>query len=667
MKKPKKAIEHYYLGNMYLEIGEYEKAQTSYNNAIRLGHKEPKVYNNLAITEKSLDQVDAALRSIQKAIEIDPEFYQGYNNLGNILTRQKDLFGSIKAYQKAIIINPYYKDAYNNLGTSWHYLGDLKSAVSAYKKALELNPQSPDTLSNLGSAYQNQKRLNLAIKTFNKAIELRPNFVEAFYNLGSAYQDKHEYDNAISATKTALIYAPEYQDAQHQLIQLLKNVCQWEDVNTELTKMAEFTTSALNNGYRPGETPFLNISTVNDPLRNVQVANLWSKFITEHSESMSEPFSYPVKKRRKINIGYLSSDFRDHVIAHHMAAVFKYHDRRKFNIFAYSNSKNDKSFWRKYIEKNVDTFRDIRGKNFVDAAKMINKDNIDILVDLNGHTRGATLEITAQKPAPVQVTYLGFPGSTGATFFDYVITDDVITPPDIANLYTERFAYMPNTYQVSSYELVKNLKTKNEKFEIPDSPFIYCSFNNSYKISQEMFATWMNILKQVPKSVLWILEDNKIAKKNLITAATKMGVKRKRLVFAKRLNLDTHLKRLKHVHLALDTNIYNGGATTSNALYTQVPVITLEGETYISRMSTGLITSAGVPELITKNLKDYEQLAVKLGTDKKEYKKIKTKLTKSKKRERMFNTKLFTKNLEDAYKIMWDNHTKGVPPSIIKL
>lgn len=661
-RKSETSLKSYHLGNLYLKQGRFSKAEKSYLRSIKLEGNLGKTYNNLGIAQKNLGKMEEAKISLQKAIQLDPSLFEAYNNFGNILLGMDKINEAINFYEKALEINPHYQNAYNNLGTAWQRLGQVKKAAEYYHKALKINPNDIDALNNLGTALFSRKKIKSAIKTYRKVLIVEPNFIEALYNLGAALNDDGKMEESIKCAEKVISLSPKYEDAYCLLLQQLERICEWNKIKELLPKLTLLTKRAVRYGYRPGETPFFNITHFDNPKYNLQVAKLWCK-PTNKSLAATSGYNFNNRKDSKvIRIGYLSGDFRNHAIANQIIDIFKLHDKKRFRIFSYSYGNNDKSYQRKTIEK-YSQFRDVSKKTYAETAEIIAKDKINILIDLMGHTRGARLEIPALRPAPVQLTYLGFPGTTGADFFDYVIVDKIIAPPSVAKYYTEKFIYMPDCYQVQSYSRFK--KNTGSKVKRKSLPFIFSCLNGNYKINEQIFSSWMKILKKVPNSVLWLLKGENAAINNLYKQAEKYGVNKNRLIFKNRTTLEKFLKRLTLVDLALDTHPYNGGATTSNALWAGVPVVTLQGDSYLSGMSSSLLTAAGIPELITRSNKAYENLAIKMATNPKLLKTLKTKLNKGYEKKPLFKTEIFIKNLEKSYLTIWENYLKGKKPSTI--
>jgi len=670
MMKPKNKREYFLLGNLNLEKYEFKEAINCYQKAILMDYKDVKIHNNLGIAFKNLNKIEKAYQEFTKAIKLDPHSYHAYNNLGNILIKKGEIDKAVEAYKKAIHNNKYYAPAYNNLGTALHNLGEIAQAKKYYKKAVTLNPYYGDAYNNLGVALRDRGKIKEAIKEYKKALEIHPNYAEVYYNLGLVYNEAGKLDKGIEATKKAIEILPEYQDANHQLAQFYKNTCKWKRARKQIKKVDKLTKIALKEGFRPGETPFFSITTFNNPKRNRNIARAWSNYAKEQACKFNFEFNHSREFRRRgskrITLAYLSSDFRNHAIAHQSIGLFKHHNRKKFKVLAYSYGKDDKSYYRKFVQKHTDSFIDISNMGNLQAAKKIYNDQVDILIDLNGHTKGARLELIAMKPAPIQINYLGFPGTIGADFIDYIIADKTIIPKSQQRYYDEKLIYMPDSYQISSYDSIEKKSQKEKYVRVQKSSFVFCSFNNSYKIDKEIFSAWMRILKSTPNSILWLTKENKISQEVMIKEAKKKGVVKNRLVFLNRVNLPEHLERLKYADIALDTIGYNGGATTSNALYMGVPVITVSGENYISRMSASLLKAVEMDKLIARDLNEYELIAISLANNPRELIQIKNKLRQSR-NSNLFNTLRFTRNLERAYKKVWKNYMNNKKPAMIEI
>jgi protein O-GlcNAc transferase len=377
-----------------------------------------------------------------------------------------------------------------------------------------------------------------------------------------------------------------------------------------------------------------------------------------------------VKKSKgsRITVGYLSNNFKNHPTAHLIQGMFRHHNREKFKVFCYSYGEDDQSSYRKKIKTECDQFIDLRMLSHAEAVRRIYDDRVDILIDLVGHMKANRLCIPALRPAPVQVRWLGLAGTTGADFIDYIITDPVVTPEEHTPFYSENFVYMPYCYQINdNTQAIPENGLKRTDFGLPAERFVFCSFSTRYKFDPVMFNTWMKILKKVPGSVLWVLGGSKTAEKNLTQAAESRGVNCNRLVFAEKIPRDQHLARLRLADLALDTRIVNGAITTSDALWSGVPVITLQGRHFASRMSSSILSAAGLPELVAHSLDDFETLAVRLAGESDELSVIRQKLAQNRFTIPLFDTPGFVRNLEIAFKKMWGIYVSGDSPRPIKV
>jgi len=576
-------------------------------------------------------------------------------------------------YRKILESQPNHADALHLLGGIAHQIGKHDAAVNLIRQAIRNAPDNPLYYSNLAAVFKAQGKSEEVISCCSKAIELDPNHAEAYNNMGSAFLEQGKSAEAIACFRKAVESDPNYSDALGNLgFQLLHN-CAWKEFDQLFPQLEAANQTAMDKGLKSIEDPFASLMRSDDPARNFAVAKSWASDISRRI-SQSKPY-FPFEERksplffsRKIVVGYLSNDFRNHATAYLMRSLFGLHDREKFKIIAYSFGENDGSIFRKQIEQDCDKFVDMRQLGHTESAKCIYKDRVDILVDLMGHSRNNRMEICALRPAPVQIAYLGFPGTSGADFFDYMITDKIVTPSDHAAYYTEKFVYMPHCYQINDHiRSASGKEWKKSDFGLPQTGFIFCSFNNSYKIEPLIFETWMKILRQVPESVLWILGGNELAEKNLRQEAENRDIKAQRLIFAKRLAPHEHLARHRLADLMLDTRICNGHTTTTDALWSGVPVITIQGRHFPSRVSSSILTAMGLPELITHNTEEYEKLAVRLATHSDDLLNLKEKLEKNRLTSPLFDTSRLVINLETAYKEMWKAFLSGEKPRIIEV
>jgi protein O-GlcNAc transferase len=678
------------LGVIAYRLGSHEMAVDLMNKAIQNSPSNPVYYNNLALPLREQGKLDEAIACYQKAVELKPDLAEAYgsmgsvfhlrgmlseaiscykktlelepglaevyNNMGSAFKNQGNLDKAMSCYRKAVQLRPDYAEAYNNMGGALEDYGNLDKAMSCYQKALDLKPGLAEPYNNMGRVFQEQGTLNEAMSCYSKALELKPELAEAYKNMGTVFEDQGSLNEAISCYRKALKLRPGLAEAYGLLAGQLQQTCAWHELEAVTTKLDAFTEEALDSKTKPSETPFASVVRHPNLSRNFAIAKLWSRDITKLMSNLKMHFSFDDRRlgKTKIVVGYLSNDFHDHPTAHLMLSLFRLHNRNEFEILCYSYGVDDGSYYRARIEQDCDKFLDIRDLSHADAAKRIYEDRVDILVDLKGYTMSHRLGICALRPAPIQVSYLGFPGTTGADFIDYIITDKIVTPENHAPYYSENFVYLPHCYQVNDHtQAISKKAWKIEDFGAPAGSFVLCSFNSPYKVDRTTFDVWMKILQQVPQGVLWLLRGNESAEENLRREAEVRHVKAERLIFAQTLPKDEHLARLRLADLSLDTGIVNGHTTTSDALWAGVPVVTLQGSHFASRVSASILTAIGLPELVAHSLDDYEALVVRLAHNPDELEAIRERLARNRLAEPLFDTPRFVGNLEKAYKEMW--------------
>ncbi len=624
----------------YHQSGELQKAEDIYKNILKFYPEHADSLHLLGVAASQAGKYDDAVNLISKAIQINKDRAIYYNNIGNALKELDRSDEAVDNYRRALDINPGYAEAYYNMGVSLKEAGRAEEALSCYQSALKFNPGYAEAHDNMGLLFEEQGNTDQAVSCYQKALELNP-------GIG--------------------------QTCSH-LIHLLRKTCAWKELEPLTAKLDDLTENALDKGTKPAEMPFVNLTRYDDPSRNLEVAKLRAREISRSASKLNLSFSHKpdLPRKSKITVGYLSNDFCNHPVAHLMLGLFAQHKtgpgQDEFEIYCYTWKKNDGNVYREKIQKDCDKFADLSELDIAESAKRIFEDRVDILVDLMGHTKGSKTGICALGPAPVQVSYLGFPGTTGSDFLDYIITDRIITPEEHAAFYSEKFVYMPHCYQVNNNtQEISDKNWKKNDFGLPENSFVFCSFNQTYKIEPVIFGTWMKILSKVPGSILWLFRKNTTAEKNLKHEADKRGINSERLVFTDILPLNEHLARLKLADLVLDTRIYNGGASTSNALWAGVPVVTVQGGHYVSRMSSSLLTTIGLPELITHSLEEYESLCIRLANNPDELQAMRQKLANNRLTKPLFDTQGFARNLEKAYKEMWKIFLAGEKPRQIEV
>jgi protein O-GlcNAc transferase len=652
---------HNNLANILTRQRKYKEAVDCYNRLLKLKPDFAEAHNNLGNLLKAAGNGELAITSFKNAINYQPDFPQPYNNLANLYKARENFTAAIEYYKIALKVKPDYSDAWNNLGNTYKTTGLLAEALDAHKSAIKFQPDNYRYYLGLGNDYKYLELYDQAVSAYKKAVTLRPHCYEAFINLGRCYSDSGQYGESIHYYKKSLKEKAGHPDSLAGLFLCLANVCAWDDLAEYSCQIDEQTRNAIKNNEKPAESPFVNIFHCSDPMKNYQVARAWSLDSEKKVSSYKKKFIFTdrLDHSKKIRLGYLSSDFRNHVMGHLLKNIFALHDRQFFEVYCYSTGKNDNSIFRESIVNGCDKFRDLEKSDNIEVGQCIYDDQVDILIDIMGFTKGSLLEVAAMRPAPVQALWLGFLGTSGADYFDYLITDRIMTPEEDLSFCSEKPAYLPDTVLVNSYQRKSEIIICREDYHVNDENLIFSSFNNTYKINLEIFTVWMRILKRVQGSVLWLQNKSELFRKNLEKQAERQGVDPQRLMFLDIVSLEEHLARLELVDISLDTIAYNGGATTSHSLWAGVPVITIKGSHMASRISASILTALGMEELILENLDEYEEKAIELAADSEKRSKLRQKIIQNQHTRPLFKTGLFVENLDRLYTEMWNDHMRS--------
>jgi protein O-GlcNAc transferase len=621
-----------------------------------------------AVDEIQAGNLEAAAAILDPLLAAEPEDFDTLH-AGAVLRLKLGRFAEALALmQKAVTKNPGDAQAQQNLGAMLARQGRLEEAAAYFTRAIAIDPRNVSAQTNLGLIYQSRGQIEAAVGCYRKAIAADPAAAEGHSRLAAALKDTGDLPGAIAAARRALELKPSYTEALSNLIHYLEHACDWRELPALEAKLDKLTAPALARGVKCGEAPLLSVVRSADPVRNLRVASSASKDLAASMASLNMHFPHERRRgpRKKLTIGYLSGDFRNHPVAHLVRGLFQRHDRERFRVIGYSYGPDDGSDYRRHIAASCDLFVDLRSAGTAAGARRIYEDGVDILIEITGYVAGNRLDIPALRPAPLQVSWLGFPGSTGAAFFDYAIVDKIVLPPTEIQTFAERPIWMPHCYQVNDSDQPISARTfRRADFHLPENGFVFCCFNNTYKIEPQMFDLWMRLLKAVPGSVLWLLRSNPQAEENLKREATARGVAAERLLFDGKLPKDQHLARLSLADLALDTYVYNGHTTTSDALWAGVPVVGYAGTHFANRVSASLLTNLGLPELIANGLDRYEALVLSLVQDPAGLRAIRRRLAERRMRWPLFDTARFARNLEAALAGIWRLYEAGKPPSPI--
>lgn len=631
---------------------------------------------NLGIAYHMGEMGEEAKLCYEKVLGLKPDHPDACNNLGKIYLDTGQLQEAVAWFEKCVESTPDYFQAFFNMGIAHQEMKNWKKAENCYVKCLDIHPNYEFALNNLAIVYHRMNELEKAIQVYRDLLKINPDYIEAYNNMGVVYQDMGSIEEAIDCYRKSLEKNPDNQKILSNFVDQLQYACLWEEVSVHGTVLKHKSIQTLNQGSKPGVTPFSSLKFYDDPEFNLQVSKAYAaKEINRLQKSQFYPLgNTPARDRKKagarIKIGYVSDDFRDHAMGHILNRLFSMHDREKFEIICYSHVRMDdaeEDYFTREIMKGCDRFVDILSFDTFQSAQKIYEDGIDILIDLKGYTHSNRMGIFAHRPTPIQISYLGFLSTTGADFMDYMIADVRVIPEETKSCYSEKIIYLP-CYQVTDNSHLKpTAEWKRKDCGLPEEGFVFCSFNQPYKFDAELFGLWMDILGDIQGSVLWLRHTSDLAMKNLRLAAAGVNVDPERLIFAPKVGLADHLERLKLADLALDTRGYNGGATTSNALWAGVPVVTLEGRQFVARMSASNLSAIGMDELITDSLEAYEKICLRLSSDPEYYKAIRHQIGQNQSDSLLFDMEKFVRHLESAFKTVWSHYQAGYAPVHIDL
>ncbi len=650
------AKKYFFKGLDCLERGFFEEAEDNFLESLRLVPDRVSTLTNLSATQIKLKKLAEAKIASEKAVALDIHNAEAYLNLGLIAKEENCLALAIEHFSKALDINPDIEKGFLNKGAVLKELKRYDEALAAYEKALAINPDYAEAWSNKGVVYEGLKRYDEALAAYEKALAINPDYAEAWSNKGVTLHELKRYDEAIAHYDKALTLKPDIDWASGDLLHTKMKICSWSGLAESLEDISK---KVVAN--EKVTNPFALLALNDDIFLHKQSSEIYIQ-----SRYPFNPVLEPIVKRpqsQKIRVGYFSADFHNHATGHLMAELFELHDKSQFELVGLSFGPIVNDEMRQRLEKSFDQFVEVGRKSDVEVAKLSRDLNIDIAVDLKGFTQDARTGIFAHRAAPIQVNYLGYPGTLGADYMDYIIADRTLIPLESQSCYLEKVVYLPNSYQVNDRKrLISDRQFTRQELGLPENGFIFCCFNNNYKILPATFEGWMRILKAVEGSVLWLFQDNAWAVDNLKKEAEKQGIVADRLVFAKRLPLPEHLARHHQADLFLDTFPCNAHTTTSDALWAGLPVLTLMGQSFASRVAASLLNAVGLSELITSNQEEYESLAIELAMNPNKLADIKLKLANNRMTTPLFDTLCFTKNIEAAYIKMMERYQKGLAP-----
>ncbi len=657
--KPDYADAYYNRGIALQELKCLDKALASYDKAIALMPDRAEAFNNRGTALQELKRLDDALASYDEAIALKPNYADAYNNRGTALKDLKRLDDALASYDRAITLLPDYADAYNNRGTALKELKRLDYALASFDKAITLKPDYAEAFNNRGNALRELKRLDDALASYDRAIVLLPDYAEAFNNRGTVLKELKRVDDALSSFEKAIALKPDYEFLQGTKLHIQMQICDWSDLQNQTNAIVNSIAEGL-----PVTSPFPILALKDSPELQLKASRIYA------NEKYPEPRVWGNFTTRpvdgKIRIGYFSADFHNHATSFLMAELFEAHDAQRFELYGFSFGPEKYDEMRSRVSGGFNQFFDVTKKSDREVAQMSRELGIDIAVDLKGYTQDCRTGIFAEHCAPVQINYLGYPGTLAAPYFDYIVADKTLIPRESQQYYSEKIIYLPHSYQVndSKRKISPKVFTRRE-LGLPESGFVFCSFNNNYKILPATFDIWMRLLKAVEGSVLWLFQGNLTVAKNLRKEAEIRGVDPARLVFAPRMKPEEHLARHRFADLFIDTLPCNAHTTASDALWAGLPVLTQIGQSFAARVAASLLNTMDLPELITKTQEEYEARAIELAMDPLRLTEIMIKLEQNRETSPLFNGKLFARHIEAAYTEIHRRSISGEKPDHI--
>jgi predicted O-linked N-acetylglucosamine transferase (SPINDLY family) len=689
---PNHAGSLHLLGVVHQQRGEHEQAAALIGRAIAQDSGQPAAHSNLGVSLHRLRRHGQALASFERALQLKPDHLEALINRGNTLREIARPAPALDSFRAALAIRADSFEALMGCGNALLDLGRHQQALDAFQGAAQLRADSAAAHVGQGAALRGLHRESDALASYDRALQLQPALVSAAIGRGNALQALGRHQESLACYDQVLAQKPELVEVENNRGAALRGLKRYQEAAAAFARLAAarpaFDYAASNRlhsalyccdwqDYDPSvrairaqvaaghgaDVPFSFLAISGSAAEQLQCARAYA---TRHYPAAAKPLwpgrSSP-RRDDRIHVAYLSSDFHAHATAYLMAELFERHDRGRFRISAISFGPSADDRMRQRLLGSFDEFVDVRQASDLDAAMLVQAMAVDIAVDLKGFTTGNRAGILAHRPAPIQVSYLGYPGTMGAPYIDYLIADRLLIPEHDQACYAEQVVYLPDSYQVNDGKRPIAAETPSRaEAGLPERGFIFCCFNNNYKITPEVFGVWMRLLHQVPGSVLWLLEDNADAARNLRTEAGRRDIEPTRLVFAGRLPLERHLARQRLADLFLDTLPCNAHTTASDALWAGLPVLTCLGGSFAGRVAASLLSALGLPELVCSDLAQYEALALRLATRPGELAAIAARLADNRPSSPLFDSERFRRHLEAAYLSMFARHLQGQAP-----
>jgi len=647
-------------GNVLNDLMQLEEALTSYERSLEIAPNSSETWNNRGITLNDLRRYRQAITSYEKSLELNPESAEAWNNRGNALNKLKRHQEALSSYEKSLELKPDFAEAWSNRGNVLNELKRHEQALLSCERAIELKPDYADAWNNSGLALGELKRNDEALSSYERSLNLRCDYAEAWGNRAGVLNELKRPEEALASYEQSIKLKPDADYTLGELVHTQMKICVWTDL-VERCKTLERRLLAGDNA----STPFPVLGLFDDPNLQKYCAALFAK---DKFRQIS-PLGLTSKKTNggKIRVGYFSMDFCEHPVADLIVEMIEMHDRNRFAIYGFSFGVNTGDPMRKRLEVAFDNFLEVRQLSELDTARLARELEIDIAIDLGGYTKDSRPAIFAYRTAPIQINYLGYPGTMGMKQIDYFIGDRITVTEDTFDQFSEKIIFMPNCFQANpTQRLIRKKEATREAHRLPEGEFVFCCFNNIWKITPEIFQIWTGILQKVRGSVLWLQSTDQKPIQRLCAEFEAAGISSSRIVCASRLrSFADHLGRYQIADLFLDTFPYGAHTTASDALWAGLPILTRSGRSFVSRVASSLLQAINLPELITKTPEEYQSLAIELANNPDTLKLLREKLANNRLTSPLFNTALFTENIESGYQAAYDRYHNGLAPEHI--
>jgi len=621
--------------------GKIDDAQVKYLKLLEKNSNNSSLLFLLGTTYVQQKNFQKGKEFLNISIKINNNFPESYNSRGIIFAEEGDYLNAIKDYNKALSLKTDYFDANLNKAIALKNISKFNDAIKHLETCIKLKPGNFKIYNILGNLFKDLKKYNSAEKYYTEAIRLNQNYAEAYSNRGDLLEcNLKQFDKAIKDYDSAMRINENLNYIRGKRLFAKMFLNDWEDYDSEIKIIKDDIKKRKKTIF-----PFAHMIFIDDPKQQRIITEQYSESINLTTSKYNNNLI-----NNQINIGYFSAEFHNHPVMHLMLDVFKNHNKSEFKIYGFSIGPI-KDEWTKKVRNYFEEFIDVSNLSDLEIKSLSRKLKLDIAINLTGYTANARNNIFTNQVAPKQINYLGYPGTMGSKCYDYIIADKIVIPEENKKYFSEKVIYLPNCYQANQKKIeISNKKLNKKDLGLPKDKFIFACFNNSYKITPLIFESWMNILKEYENSILWILQSEKLGRQNLRKEAEKKGVDKERIIFAERVPVKEHLKRFEFIDLFLDTFPYNAHTTASEAIRAGVPILTLKGKSFPSRVASSILTNVGLENLIVTNLDDYEAKAISLSKNFKEIESLKKHLAQEKNLSKLFDNKTFTKDLEKIYK-----------------